>query len=148
MKLDKGMKATSRKNNPFTSAPAEAKVATKSVLAPTPATAKTNGATEKPKAAPTPVAETNPGTQTVLAPTPTKANVTTEKPQMALIPVAAAKPTKKPAARPPSRSRLMWVSETLFTCAAKARDSIGIKAFRSPALTVPPGNGRVRPTKS
>jgi hypothetical protein len=95
MKLVKPVKATSRKNYPFTSAPAEAKVVTKSVLAPTPATAKTNGATEKTKAAPTPIAETKPVTKTVLAPTPAKASVTTEKPQAAPTPVAAARPTKK-----------------------------------------------------
>ena len=95
MKLDKAMKATGRKNNPFTSAPAEAKDATKSVLAPTPTTAKTNGATEKIKAAPTPVAETKPVTKTGLAPMPAKASPAIEKPQTAPMPVAASKPTKK-----------------------------------------------------
>src|SRR5450755_4537346 len=64
MKLDKGMKAASRKKNPFAPAPAEAKLVTKSVLAPTPAIAKGNGATEKPQTAPMPVAAAKPTKKT------------------------------------------------------------------------------------
>jgi hypothetical protein len=95
MKPVKPVKATGRKNNPFTSAPAEAKAATKPVLVPTPTTAKSNGATEKAKTAPAPVAETKPMTKPVVATAPVKASVPTEKPQAAPAPTAETKPTQK-----------------------------------------------------